>query len=60
MKLGAVLRSMGPQANAATLVACARAAEAAGLEDVWVSDHIAIPPDRVTTSKLQPVTADAP
>ena len=45
MKLGMVVRNMGPQATAATLVACARAAEAAGLDDVWVVDHVAIPPD---------------
>jgi probable F420-dependent oxidoreductase len=36
---------MGPQSTRATLLACARAAEAAGLDDVWVADHIAIPPD---------------
>ena len=45
MRLGAALRSMGPDSDAATLVACARAAEAAGLDDVWVVDHVAIPPD---------------
>lgn len=36
---------MGPQSTRATLLACARAAEAAALDDVWVADHIAIPPD---------------
>jgi probable F420-dependent oxidoreductase len=45
MKLGLYLRSMGPQSTRDTLVACARAAEAAGMDDVWVGDHIAIPPD---------------
>lgn len=45
MKLGAYLRNMGPQSTRATLLACARAAESAGLDDVWVADHIAIPPD---------------
>jgi len=45
MKVGVALRSMGPQSTAGTLVACARAAEAAGLDGVWVTDHIAIPPD---------------
>jgi len=45
MRIGAVLRSMGAQSDRATLVACARTAEAAGLDDVWVVDHIAIPPD---------------
>ena len=45
MKLGIALRSMGPQSTPETLLACARAAEAAGLDDVWVQDHLAIPPD---------------
>jgi probable F420-dependent oxidoreductase len=46
MKLGLYLRNMGPQSTRATIVACARAAEAAGLDDLWVADHIAIPPDQ--------------
>jgi probable F420-dependent oxidoreductase len=45
MRLGVALRSMGPQSSRETLLACARAAEAAGFADVWVQDHIAIPPD---------------
>jgi len=45
MKLGMVLRVMGPEARADLLLECARAAEAAGLEELWVVDHIAIPPD---------------
>jgi probable F420-dependent oxidoreductase len=45
MKVGAALRSMGPQSTADTLRECARAAEQAGLDGVWVTDHIAIPPD---------------
>ena len=45
MKLGLYLRNMGPQSTRATLVECARAAEAAGIDDLWVADHIAIPPD---------------
>jgi len=45
MRLGVALRSMGAQATRETIVACARAAESAGLDDVWVQDHIAIPPD---------------
>lgn len=45
MKLGVVVRNMGPQSTRETVLACARAAEAAGLDDVWVTDHIAIPPD---------------
>lgn len=45
MKLGLYLRNMGAVATRGNLVAGARAAEAAGLDDLWVTDHIAIPPD---------------
>jgi probable F420-dependent oxidoreductase len=46
VKLGLCLRNLGPQSTRATMLACARAAEAAGLDDLWVADHIAIPPDQ--------------
>jgi probable F420-dependent oxidoreductase len=45
VKLGISVRTMGPQSTRATLEACARAAEAAGLDELFVPDHIAIPPD---------------
>jgi len=45
VKLGVVVRTMGPQSTRETVLACARAAEDAGLDDLWVPDHIAIPPD---------------
>ncbi len=45
MKLGLYLRNMGPQSTVDTLVECTRGAEAAGIDDLWVADHIAIPPD---------------
>jgi probable F420-dependent oxidoreductase len=45
VKLGLYLRNMGPQSATDTIVACARAAEQAGIDDLWVADHIAIPPD---------------
>ena len=45
MQLGLFLRNMGPQSTRETLVACARAAEAADLDELWVADHVAIPPD---------------
>ena len=45
MKLGAVIRTMGPHATREMVAECALAAEAAGLDDVWLPDHIAIPPD---------------
>ena len=50
MHIGAILRNMGEQSSAATMAACARAAEAAGLESIWVTDHIAIPPDKAEGS----------
>lgn len=45
MQLGVTLRNMGPQSTAAILRAGARAAEAHGFESLWITDHIAIPPD---------------
>ena len=50
MKLGLYLRNMGPQSTRETIVACARAAEAAGIDDLWLADHIAIPPDQAEGS----------
>lgn len=43
--LGIAVRSMGPQSQPETLLRCVRAVEAAGLADVWIQDHLAIPPD---------------
>lgn len=45
MKIGVTVRNMGPQSEPATLFRCAAAAEAAGMESLWITDHIAIPPD---------------
>ncbi|MDE0421973.1 MAG: TIGR03619 family F420-dependent LLM class oxidoreductase [Gammaproteobacteria bacterium] len=45
MHIGITLRNMGDQSTPETMSACASAAEAAGLESIWVVDHIAIPPD---------------
>ncbi len=45
MHIGVTLRNMGPQSDAATLRAGAQRAEALGFESVWITDHIAIPPD---------------
>ena len=45
MQLGVTLRNMGEQSTPALMVECAQAAEAAGLESIWITDHIAIPPD---------------
>jgi probable F420-dependent oxidoreductase len=51
---------MGPQSMPGVLLSCARAAEAAGLADLWIQDHIAIPPDDAEGSGgryLDPLTA---
>jgi len=45
VKLGVSVRTMGPQSTRETLENCARAAEAAELDELFVPDHIAIPPD---------------
>jgi len=46
MQLGLVVRNMGPASTRETLAAAARAADAApAVADLWVADHIAIPPD---------------
>ena len=45
MLVGLYLRNMGPQSSRETVLACARAAEDAGVDDLWVADHVAIPPD---------------
>lgn len=45
MNLGITLRSCGPESTRRLLVDCAQAAEQAGLDDLWIQDHIAIPPD---------------
>lgn len=45
MRVGLFLRNMGPQSTAPLLRECARAAEGAQVDDLWVADHIAIPPD---------------
>lgn len=60
MQLGVAIRSMGPQSRPDTFLACARAAEEAGLADLWIQDHIAIPPDDAEGSGgryLDPLTA---
>src|SRR5512143_1541367 len=45
MQLGLYLRNMGPQSAPDVLLACARTAEDAGVDELWVADHVAIPPD---------------
>ena len=45
MELGISIRNMGTQSTRETVAACARAAEERGVESIWITDHIAIPPD---------------
>ncbi len=43
--IGITLRNMGKESTPGLLAHCAAEAEAAGLHSIWVTDHIAIPPD---------------
>jgi len=45
MQIGVTVRNMGEQAQPDMMLGCALDAEAAGLESIWITDHIAIPPD---------------
>lgn len=45
MQIGVTLRNMGPQSDVGTFRSCALLAETAGFESLWITDHIAIPPD---------------
>ena len=50
MKFGIAIRNMGPQSNRTTIRACARIAEHAGFDALFVSDHLCIPPDQTEGS----------
>jgi probable F420-dependent oxidoreductase len=46
MRLGVLIRNMGPASTRELVAAAARAADACpAVDDVWVVDHVAIPPD---------------
>ncbi len=45
MKIGVTLRNMGPQSQPQWMLTGAVHAEATGFESIWITDHIAIPPD---------------
>jgi probable F420-dependent oxidoreductase len=45
VRVGVTLRNMGRESTRALMADCARAAEGAGMESLWVTDHVAIPPD---------------
>lgn len=50
MRFGFALRLMGAAAISGVLRESARRAEAAGLDTLWVPDHLAIPPDQTEGS----------
>jgi probable F420-dependent oxidoreductase len=45
MKIGLSLRNMGPQSTRGLIADAARAAEEAGIDDLWVADHLALAPE---------------
>ena len=45
MKIGIHLRNAGPHATREMLADCARIADALPIDDLWVFDHLAIPPE---------------
>jgi len=50
MKYGIAIRNMGPQSTRKTIRECARIAEQAGFDALFVSDHLCIPPDQTEGS----------
>lgn len=60
MDVGLTVRSMGVESTPTLMAACARLAEQANIESLWVVDHIAIPPDDAEGSGgryLDPLTS---
>ena len=51
IRLGISIRNMGPQSVASTMADIAVAADQAGLNSLWVADHIAIPKDESSGSE---------
>ena len=45
MHIGITLRNMGAQSATPIMLAGAQLADEAGLESLWITDHVAIPPD---------------
>lgn len=45
MEIGITLRNMGVQSTPALMQTCAVVADEAGLDSLWLTDHVAIPPD---------------
>jgi probable F420-dependent oxidoreductase len=45
VQIGVTLRNMGDESTATTMAECARAVDSLGFDSLWITDHIAIPPD---------------
>lgn len=45
MEIGITLRNMGVQSTPVLMQTCAAVADEAGLDSLWITDHVAIPPD---------------
>ena len=45
MDIGISIRNMGPQSSREIVAGAATASESMGFESIWITDHIAIPPD---------------
>lgn len=45
MEFGVTVRNMGTQSTREMLAQCALTAQTLGFESIWITDHIAIPPD---------------
>lgn len=50
MRIGVFLRNFGPVSTAENIATCAKIAESSGLDDLWLTDHIAIPPEEAEGS----------
>ena len=60
LRLGVVIRVMGAASEPGLLRECAQAADRAGIDDLWVVDHIAIPPDDSEGSTVATWTRSPP
>ena len=45
MRVGLYRSNGGPRSTRSLIVEAARAAEEAGIDDVWVADHLALAPE---------------
>ena len=50
MKIGLYLRNMGPQSTRPLIADAAGVAEEAGIDDLWVADHLALAPEELEGS----------